>query len=227
MTDLRRLLACYPRSWRARYGEEMADLLAARPARLSDALDLVRGALDAHLHPPTPSRLPGLAAVTAGAAWLLVALGALVEPAAPDWPGLLAWTLLPAAIAAVAGALALAGMSLGVGAGRNLVARVAVAGGLLGSAGLAFALIVAAIGGPYGAITGAALSLAGVGTMSFGIVAASRGATVPGTLVAVAGVAWLLSSPTGWLVAGAAWSGIGAWLVMERAARTTAAGHPW
>jgi hypothetical protein len=219
MTDLRRLLILYPRAWRARYGEEMSDLLAARPQRRSDAVDLVRGALDAHLHPPTASRIPALAAVTAGAAWLVVAIGVLGEPVAPDWPGLLAWTLPPAAIAAAASVLALAGVILRVGAGPSPVARAAVAGALVGAAGLSAALTVAAIGGPYGAITGAALSLAGVGTVGCGVVAAGRGAMVPGTLVAIAGVAWLLPAPIGWLTAAAAWSTIGAWSVMQRAAQ--------
>jgi hypothetical protein len=219
MTDLRRLLILYPRAWRARYGDEMADLLATRPPRRSDALDLMRGALDAHLHPPTRSRIPGLTAVTAGAAWLVVAIGVLVEPVAPDWPGLLAWTLAPAAIAATASVLALAGMILRVGAGSSPVARAAMAGALVGATGLSAALTVAAFGGPYGAITGAALSLAGVGTVCCGVVAAGRGAMVPGTLVAIAGVAWLLPAPIGWLTAAVTWSAIGAWSVKQRAAQ--------
>ena len=45
------LLSLYPRSWRERYGEEFAELLAARPPSLHDRIDIVRGALDARLHP--------------------------------------------------------------------------------------------------------------------------------------------------------------------------------
>ena len=48
----RRLLALYPRSWRERYGAEMADLVARQGLSFSLALDLLRGALDAHLHLP-------------------------------------------------------------------------------------------------------------------------------------------------------------------------------
>jgi hypothetical protein len=44
-------LRLYPRAWRARYGDELAALLEARTPSLEDRLDLVRGALDAHLHP--------------------------------------------------------------------------------------------------------------------------------------------------------------------------------
>jgi hypothetical protein len=46
------LLRLYPRAWRERYGEELsAQLEAQRPLRTGVVADLVRGALDAHLHP--------------------------------------------------------------------------------------------------------------------------------------------------------------------------------
>jgi hypothetical protein len=46
------LLRLYPRAWRERYGEELsAQLEAQRPLRIGVVTDLVRGALDAHLHP--------------------------------------------------------------------------------------------------------------------------------------------------------------------------------
>ena len=51
------VLRTYPRRWRARYGAEMAALLAERAPGWSDLLDLARGGLDARLHrlvrPPT------------------------------------------------------------------------------------------------------------------------------------------------------------------------------
>ena len=46
-----RLPGLYPRAWRERYGAEMEDLLLARPPSLVDRLDLLRGALDAWIHP--------------------------------------------------------------------------------------------------------------------------------------------------------------------------------
>lgn len=46
-----RLIDLYPRGWRDRYGDELADLIAGRPLTFSDRLDLVRGILDAHRHP--------------------------------------------------------------------------------------------------------------------------------------------------------------------------------
>ena len=48
MTALVRL---YPRAWRERYEAEFLDLLEARPPTLGDRFDILRGALDARLHP--------------------------------------------------------------------------------------------------------------------------------------------------------------------------------
>jgi hypothetical protein len=46
------VLRLYPRAWRERYGEELsAQLESQRPLRIGVVADLVRGALDAHLHP--------------------------------------------------------------------------------------------------------------------------------------------------------------------------------
>ena len=45
------LLWLYPRHWRERYEEEMLAMLELRPCSLLDALDLILGAFDAHLHP--------------------------------------------------------------------------------------------------------------------------------------------------------------------------------
>lgn len=45
------LLGLYPAVWRSRYGDEFAELLAARPPNLRDRLDIVRGAIDARIRP--------------------------------------------------------------------------------------------------------------------------------------------------------------------------------
>jgi hypothetical protein len=45
------LLKLYPRPWRERYGEEFEALLADRPPTVRHRLDIVRGAIDARLHP--------------------------------------------------------------------------------------------------------------------------------------------------------------------------------
>lgn len=45
------LLHLYPRAWRRRYGDEVADLLAGRAFSLRTSVDLVAGAIDVWLHP--------------------------------------------------------------------------------------------------------------------------------------------------------------------------------
>jgi hypothetical protein len=45
------LVRFYPARWRERYGEEIADLLATERPSVPRAVDMVRGLLDAHLHP--------------------------------------------------------------------------------------------------------------------------------------------------------------------------------
>jgi hypothetical protein len=72
-----RLVRLYPATWRLRYEAELLDLLEQRPMTPRQAIDLVRGALDAHLHPsifgrepqPWTHRLPGLLAAAAGLVW--------------------------------------------------------------------------------------------------------------------------------------------------------------
>jgi hypothetical protein len=45
------LLLLYPRGWRTRYEEEFLVTLLSHPFSLSEGIDIVRGALDAHFHP--------------------------------------------------------------------------------------------------------------------------------------------------------------------------------
>jgi hypothetical protein len=45
------LLRLYPRVWRARYEEEFLVALASHPFSFFEGVDILRGALDAHLHP--------------------------------------------------------------------------------------------------------------------------------------------------------------------------------
>lgn len=44
-----RLLHLYPRPWRERYGDEFLALVGDRPVRLPQIIDIVSGAIDAHL----------------------------------------------------------------------------------------------------------------------------------------------------------------------------------
>ncbi len=79
---MKTLIRLYPRAWRERYGEELSLLLEERPPGPFDALDLLLGALDAHLHAvggrgaaptstPRAARLGAGAAITGGALWML------------------------------------------------------------------------------------------------------------------------------------------------------------
>ena len=57
------LLRLYPSPWRARYGDEFKELLAARPPTVRDRVDIVRGAIDARINLRFESRPPRVVAV--------------------------------------------------------------------------------------------------------------------------------------------------------------------
>jgi hypothetical protein len=59
-----RLLGLYPRRWRQRYGAEMTEILEHERLTAQFVIDLVRGAIDAHLHPELAA--PLLAAAGGG-----------------------------------------------------------------------------------------------------------------------------------------------------------------
>jgi hypothetical protein len=91
---MRLLLRFYPREWRRRYGAEMEALLSQTRLGPHEAVDLLRSALDAHVHPQWPRRgqsplapaLLGLLVILAAvlSRWLAVTLGA--PDAAPIRP---------------------------------------------------------------------------------------------------------------------------------------------
>lgn len=101
-----RLIALYPRSWRARYEDEFMALLSERPPDPLDRVDIVRGAIDARLHPqadPRPSREPleplpfngpwsirraGIFTLIGGFLWLATMWMAVNGPIARDGPHL-------------------------------------------------------------------------------------------------------------------------------------------
>ncbi len=77
-------VSMYPRVWRNRYGEEFLDLLTASPLTVVVVLDVVRGALDAHLHlsdlmseMSLPARMRSVVTTTF-AAWLMFCFAAVV-----------------------------------------------------------------------------------------------------------------------------------------------------
>jgi hypothetical protein len=79
---LARLVRFYPKRWRERYGEEITDLLETEPPSVRRAVDLLRGLIDAHLHPElvgsgTVARLARVAMLTVLIGLTPVATGAV------------------------------------------------------------------------------------------------------------------------------------------------------
>jgi hypothetical protein len=120
---VKRIIRLNPRGWRERYGEEMDDLLDERPMGPFELIDLILGAIDAHLHLrglgnysehrkgfTMSLRTAGSAAIIGGAVWgltwVLVAAG---EIAGGD--GGMPIAFLTILIAAAAILVALAGLS--------------------------------------------------------------------------------------------------------------------
>jgi hypothetical protein len=72
-----RLLRLYPAAWRERYEAEFLGTLQEGPVGLTGSVDIVHGAIDAHLHPELiggaphvwTHRLPGMLATAAGLIW--------------------------------------------------------------------------------------------------------------------------------------------------------------
>lgn len=163
-----RLVRLYPRAWRDRYGDEFLSLITDRPPALVDRIDIVRGALDAHLHPQLPGsepvpqplthRIPGLIALTAGLLWTAnLAYLALRADLASDWGSVIG-------IAFVLMLISLPGDYMGAGHGR----RIAIGLGVIVACFVGVAaipawpikLVLAAIG--YLVVLGGMLGLAAV-----------------------------------------------------------------
>jgi hypothetical protein len=80
------MVRLYPKAWRARYGDELEQLLADQAPSVADRIDLVRGALDARLHPqlyvaPRPPDRRGYAPLIG---IVMLAFGVLVAANGPE-----------------------------------------------------------------------------------------------------------------------------------------------
>jgi hypothetical protein len=201
-------LRLYPRDWRARYEAELLDALQAGPLDRGVRIDLFRGAIDAHAHPLLAPSPPVVAALAAGIAWITAGLVSALQPLIPDWPGFLLETLPLGAVGAGAALRAViqTGRRSGLDAPRGTMPAVAIAvsGHLLWIA----ALVLGALGGPYGAITGAAGAFAAVGTIAIGLVRSRAGDHPVAEGLLMVGAAMLIPSPVAWVVAGSAWVGL-------------------
>ena len=161
-----RLLALYPRPWRNRYGEELAELLSDRPATWRDRIDVVKGALDAWLdpqlvaparprYPNRVDRLVGLGTIAAGLSLMGWGIGAALL--APRW-----------------------GSSDPISPHVDTITRV----GVLGDLTLAVVLAIAVI--RHGAALGT-LGVAGAVSLVFGLFGAASGGGVFALLLLLGG----------------------------------------
>jgi hypothetical protein len=202
-------IALYPTAWRRRYGDELAAMLEEVDITLRDRVDLVRGALDAYLHPPRPSMLPVMSALTAGALALAHAVAIAVQPTPPDWPGYLL-DALPLAIGAVALLIpSVIGLWLRLGDGDGRLGRLGILTALAGHGAWLVALVAVILRVDYGATTAVAATVAMVGGAMLGVALAGRGATILGVLLVIASLAGVAPPAVGWPLFGAAWSAIG------------------
>jgi hypothetical protein len=221
------LLRLYPASWRERYGDEVVALLAERGLTVADRLDLIRGAVDARLHPAAPSALPWIAAILGGALWIAAGLAVALQPVPPDWPGYLI-EMIPIALGGtVLVGVAAIGAWLRAGDAHPRHSHVAVtlliAGFGLWVAGLA----ATALGIEYGASTAIAQTAAAAGILGVGLLLARTGDWPTAGLVLVSALALVIAHPLSWVAFGLAWIGVGLTRIAEVRRNTDArAGAP-
>jgi hypothetical protein len=147
---MRGLLRLYPPEWRARYGEEFEALLEEQQTSLGMVLDVLLGALDAHLERgrggstmATRMRtLPALAISLGSLLWVISGLGfpARLLPAG-------AWISITASAGMVVIAVGVVSLGLLHERGRSLTLPLAVlaAAGLLADAAINTAFLVGAL----------------------------------------------------------------------------------
>jgi hypothetical protein len=208
-------LRLYPRWWRRRYGDEMAALLEKATPRRGDRRDLLRGALDAWLHPPEPSHVPAVAALLGGGIWTMIAARVASQPVPPDWPGYMADIVPLALLAAIFLLVAVVGIALRAadahGRSTAIVVIVAIAG------------YIAWIGAIAGTIGGTAdlvalwvaQTVAMVATVAVGVLVRTVDERL-GSLVVVAAAAMILPWSGAWLVFGTCWTAIGLIILVAR-----------
>ena len=213
------LIALYPGAWRRRYGDELEALLETGGLGARDRIDLIRGAIDAHLHPGQPSMLPVVAAIGAGGLASAHAIALAAQPTPLDWPGYLI-DALPLAILAVALLIpSVIGLWLRLGDADGALGRLGIVVALAGHGAWLVALAAAALQVEYGALTAVAATAAMVGSAMLGIALAGRGATILGALLAVAALAGVAPPALGWPLFAAAWSAIGFRLLLDARGR--------
>jgi hypothetical protein len=209
------LVGLYPRAWRDRYGDELESILDEDGLGLRTRLDLVRGAVDAHLHPSVPSPLPVVAALTASAFAVAHAFALGAQPVQTDWPGYLE-DGLPLIIARVLALIpVVVGLWLKLGDTDGALGRIGVVVAVVGHLAWLLALLAAATRVAYGPLTAAAATLAMAGTAALGIALVGRSRFVLGALLAAAALAGVAPPGLGWLAFAGAWTAVAVALVID------------
>ncbi len=209
------LVRLYPPSWQDRYGEEMRAVLESGPLDRHDRMDLLRGALDAWLHPAAPSRVPAVAALIGGGLWTVVAASVVFQPTPLDWPGYLAETIGLAIVATACLLVATLGCLLRLGDTGGRALGFAAATTIVGYLAWLAALSAAVAGVADGPTLAAAQTLAMLGSAVVGVTLVRSGDEAIGFLILVASVAMLIPWASAWLAFGGAWTAIGMALVVE------------
>jgi hypothetical protein len=181
-------------------------VLEARPPGVRGRLDLLGGALDAHLHPWSPQTWPIVAAALGGIAWTFAASVGVGQPVPPDWPGYLQETL-PVFLGAVP-ILMIAALGISTRLGDRDPRAVRVGRSVVVLASIAWAALLA--GATAGLTGGAVLALAAtvvaVGTLLVGVALLAAGDRPPAVALLVAALA--LVTPFAWasVAYGIAWT---------------------
>jgi hypothetical protein len=210
------LVRLYPRPWRDRYGDEMQATIEAGPVRARDRLDLIRGALDAWLHPPARSRIPARAALIGGGLWTVAAARVVSQPVPPDWPGYLEEVIIFGLAAAGLLLVATLGCAFRLGDTGGRAMRFAVVVTSVGYIAWMTMLAATALGHADGPTLAVVQTLAMVGTTLVGAVLARAGDELVGELIMIGAIVMLIPWTVMWLAFGAAWTAVGIVLEMER-----------
>lgn len=171
-----RLVRLYPAAWRERYEAEFVALLEERPPGMLDRLDVLRGAIDARVHPqlarqpaesaagPAGLRRAGAVAAAGGLLWALAGLGFYAAPYVSElgYKDTGSIALLAAIAAGMTGLAAV--LLVRRMADRSVAMRRSAAVILIGALGLAL---------PWPVVLGGFFSIV-IGTLAYGLIGASR-----------------------------------------------------